>query len=93
VLDSAVVHKQFMATMKRAGISGHTLYDLRHSFASRHLELGSPLAYVAAQLGHSKPTMTLKYYSHLLPRADKSFADRLDSAAARPAGEGVVSAA
>jgi hypothetical protein len=50
------------------------------------------LTYVAAQLGHFKPTMTLKYYSHWLPRADKSFADRLDSAA-RPAGEGVVSAA
>lgn len=84
VLDSAVVHKQFRSIMKRAEIGGHTLYDLRHTFASRHLELGSPLTYVAAQLGHSKPIMTLKYYSHWLPRADKSLADRLDSAAALP---------
>jgi hypothetical protein len=41
----------------------------------------------------AKPTMTLKYYSHWLPRADKSFADRLDSAAARPAEARAVSAA
>ena len=29
--------------------------------------------------GHAKPTTTLKHYSHWLPRADKSFADRLDA--------------
>ena len=66
VLDSSGASRQFAMIMKRAGVSGHVLYDLRHTFASRHLELGSPLTYVSAQLGHAKPTMTLKYYSHWL---------------------------
>lgn len=81
VLDSAVVNRQFSATMKRAEISGHVLYDLRHTFASTHLAKGHPLTYVAAQLGHAKPTMTLKFYSHWLLRADRSYADALDAAA------------
>jgi len=39
--------------MKRAAITGHVLYDLRHTFASRHLELGSPLTYLAALFGQA----------------------------------------
>jgi hypothetical protein len=38
---------------------------------------------VAAQLGHRKPTTTLLYYAHWLPRGDKGYVDRL--AAAREA--------
>jgi integrase len=74
------VRRQFMVTMRRAGLSGHRLYDLRHTFATLLLAGGMPLTYVAAQLGHAKPTTTLSWYSHWLPRTDKSFVDFLDSA-------------
>ena len=35
---------------------------------------------MAAQLGHAKPTTTLAYYGHWLPRGDKGYIDRLAAA-------------
>jgi hypothetical protein len=65
--------------MKRAGLSGHRLYDLRHTFATLLLAKGVPITYVAAQLGHARPTTTLQWYAHWLPRDSRSFVDALDS--------------
>jgi len=39
--------------------------------------LGTPHLYVAHQLGHSKPTTTLAYYAHWMPRGDKQHLDRM----------------
>ena len=41
---------------------------------------GAPITYVAAQLGHRKPTTTLAFYAHWIPRGDKSHIDRLAAA-------------
>ena len=51
---------------------------------------GAPITYVAAQLGHRKPTTTLLFYAHWIPGGDKSHIDRL--AAARLAVEPKVPA-
>jgi len=40
-------------------------HDLRHFFASLLIALGHDYLYVARQLGHSSPTVTLDVYSHL----------------------------
>jgi integrase len=77
-LDEHRMRKVFRKLMRRAGISGHRVYDLRHTFATTLLAHGRPLTYVAAQLGHSKPTTTLAWYSRWLPTADKSYVDSLD---------------
>ena len=53
-------------------------YCLRHTFASLLLKSGAPITYVAAQLGHSKPTTTLQYYAKYLPDEKLRFVDRLD---------------
>ena len=63
---------------KRAGLSGHRVYDLRHTYATPFLARGVPITYVAAQLGHAKPATTLQWYAHWLPRESKSFVDSLD---------------
>ncbi len=55
------------------------LYDRRHTFATHLLAEGAPTTYVAAQLGHAKPTTTLAFYAHWLPRGDKRFIDRLEA--------------
>ncbi len=34
------------------------------------LQKGKPITYVASQLGHAKPTTTLKNYAHWLPTDD-----------------------
>src|SRR5581483_10750972 len=78
-LDISRVRKRFSRLMRHAAISGHRLYDLRHTFATTLLAKGAPITYVAAQLGHAKPTTTLQYYARWLPQASAAFVDRLDS--------------
>jgi integrase len=78
-LDESRVRKQFARAMKAAGLSGHRVYDLRHTFATLLLTKNAPITYVAAQLGHAKPSTTLTWYAHWLPNNDKSYADSLDT--------------
>jgi integrase len=78
-LDESRVRKRFARAMRKAGISGHRLYDLRHTFATALLAKGAPITYVAAQLGHAKPTTTLQHYGRWLPQASFGFVDRLDA--------------
>ncbi len=69
----------FAKVLERAGLPRHTPYDLRHTFATLHLAKGHPITYVSAQLGHSDPSTTLRWYAHWLPTSDKRFADALDA--------------
>jgi integrase len=72
--------KRFRRLRGQAGIAAnHRLYDLRHTYASHALMLGAPITYVAAQLGHSSPAITLGVYARWLPRTDRLWAKRLPS--------------
>ena len=53
------------------------LHCTRHTYASRALAAGKSLRWVAGQLGHSNPELTLRQYAHMLPQeeTDLSFAD------------------
>jgi integrase len=81
-LDERRVRRRFTRAMRKANVSGHRLYDLRHTFATLLLAKGAPITYVAAQLGHARPSTTLQFYAHWLPRADTGFVDDLDAPAA-----------
>jgi integrase len=85
-LDDSRVRKQFARAMKQVGVSGHRLYDLRHTFATMLLAKGAPITYVSAQLGHAKPTTTLQHYAHWLPQDTAGFVDRLDTSSSAPTG-------
>ena len=63
-----------------AGLPRHRLYDLRHTSATHLLADGAPITYVAAPLGHRKPTTTPAFYAHWIPRGDKTYIDRLAAA-------------
>ncbi len=54
---------------KTAKIDRVIFHELRHSYASILVNAGCPLAYVAAQLGHSDTRMVEKHYGHLAPSA------------------------
>jgi integrase len=77
-MDYSKLRKSFARAMRKAEISGHTLYDLRHSVASHLLMKGAPITYTASQLGHSKPSTTLQWYGRWLPQSDNGFIDRLE---------------
>ena len=50
-----------------AGIAHVTFHAMRHTYASRLVMKGVPLAVVAAQLGHSSIKQVEKHYGHLCP--------------------------
>ena len=89
-LDLSNVTKAWRRVLKQAKLPGFRLYDLRHTFATELLAQGAPITYVAAQLGHTKPTTTLQWYAHWLPRADKHWVDALDNATSKTLGDQLV---
>jgi len=89
-LDLANVEKAFKRCLRKASMASFRLYDLRHTFASQLLAVGTPITYVAAQLGHARPTTTLQWYARWLPTDDKRLVDTLDGMAFRASGSRLV---
>jgi len=89
-LDLSNVTKAWRRVLRHARLPGFRLYDLRHAFATELLAQGAPITYVAAQLGHTKPTTTLQWYAHWLPRGDKHWVDGLDDTSAKVRGDQLV---
>jgi integrase len=55
-----------------AGIPHRHPHDLRHRYASIQIANGVPVTAVAAQLGHSKKSLTLDTYSHVVLQDDQT---------------------
>ena len=79
--DESRVRKFHKKGLKDAKLPNFRLYDLRHTYASLLLAAGAPITYVSAQLGHSNPGTTLKYYARWIPSRGKRWVDLLDRAA------------
>jgi len=80
LLDESQLRKVFKWILQQAMLPHFRVYDLRHTYASRLLSAGVPLLYVSKQLGHRKPTTTLKYYAKWIPSEDRRYVDTLDAA-------------
>lgn len=63
--------QQFKKLLKKAGLRSIRLHDLRYTYATIHLQNGSPLQWVSKQLGHSSVKMTCDVYYHYLPDPEK----------------------
>ena len=72
------VGHQWRQACVRAGVTGVTLHDLRHFYASGLIAAGCDVVTMQRALGHSSATITLNVYSHLWPTAE----DRTRAAAA-----------
>lgn len=56
--------KSFENLLKRLNIKHHGFHSLRHTFATRLLELGVDVKTISELMGHSSPTITLNRYVH-----------------------------
>ena len=72
-----------MPILEHAGLRRIRFHDLRHTFGSLLIQGGASLAYVKEQMGHSSIQVTVDIYGHLIPGADISCVDRLDSPTAQ----------
>jgi integrase len=72
------VGHRWRLTCRRTGITGITLHDLRHFYASGLIASGCDVVTVQRAMGHAKATTTLNTYAHLWPTAE----DRTRAAAA-----------
>ena len=60
-------HRPFKSAISIAKLGAMSFHELRHTYASRLIMGGAPLAVVAAQLGHSDTRMVEKHYGHMAP--------------------------
>jgi len=62
---------------KAKGVRSFKLHVARHTYASLALAAGKSVRWVAGQLGHADPQLTLRTYAHAMreEEADLSFAD------------------
>ena len=72
-----ISRRDFRRVTGRAGLPRIRLYDLRHCAATLLVDQGTPVHIVQQRLGHSSPATTLRYYTHVLPDAERAAAETL----------------
>ena len=70
--------KAWSAALVRAGIENFKWHDLRHTFATRHRQAGTPTR-ESQRLGGWKTGAMVERYAHVAPKALQSAASRLDA--------------
>lgn len=73
-----LTERSFKPLLRRVGLPVIRFHDLRHTFASLMLSDGVPLHVVSRMLGHSRPSVTLNTYAHLLPGDESAAVQRLE---------------
>ncbi len=76
-----------MKARRKAGVKQFSLYAVRHIVASTMLAAGADAAAVAANLGHRSPAVTLRFYAHSSPRAQRQASAELGAAWCGGAGK------
>jgi integrase len=74
-----LIHRYFYPAMERAKLPRIRFHDLRHTYASLLIEQGENIKYIQTQLGHSRPTVTLNVYAHLMKPTNQAAARKLEA--------------
>ena len=75
--DPRTIQRHFTDVVNRLGITGVHFHTLRHSYATRLLEMGVDIKTVSQLLGHSSAKTTLDCYAHSLLDQQRSAVARL----------------
>lgn len=70
--------RDFKKLLQDAGLPPIRWHDLRHTTASIWLNQGIPVLVVSKRLGHSRPSITLDIYAHLIPNKQTELAEMID---------------
>ena len=74
-----ITNRYFHPALEKAKLRRFRLHDLRHTYGSLLIQDGASLPYVRDQMGHYSIQVTVDTYGHLIPGANVSWIDRLDS--------------
>ncbi len=77
-IRSSGVQKSFKRLINLASLPNIRFHDLRHTAASLLLAKNIPILELSRLLGHSRPSITLDIYGHLVPSLESDALDRLD---------------
>jgi integrase len=69
--------REFAKLIKAANVRPIKFHGLRHTCATLLLQAGQPVHVVSERLGHSKVSMTMEVYAHVLPDMQREAANTL----------------
>lgn len=64
MVEQRSYQRTYQRILKRIGVPYHNFHSLRHTFATRALEMGMDVKTVSEILGHKNASMTLSRYTH-----------------------------
>ena len=77
-LPPITVNHAFIRIMRKAGLSGIRMHDLRHTHATLMMKQGVNPKIVQERLGHSSFAVTMDIYSHVVPGLQEAAAIGFD---------------
>lgn len=77
-VDVRTYRRYFKTVLERAGLPDMKYHSLRHTFATRALEVGMDYKTLSEILGHSSTAITLDLYAHSLKEHKKNEMNKLE---------------
>lgn len=71
--------KLFQKVLERSGVKSRKFHAIRHTFATRALELGVDIKTLSELLGHSSVSVTLNIYAHSLFEQKRKAIEKLNA--------------
>lgn len=78
-MDQRNLLRSFKSLLQKSGLKKIRFHDLRHTAASLMLNHGVPVIIVSKRLGHSKVSVTLDTYGHLINEMQDEAAELIDN--------------